>query len=1253
MAITLGKPPMESEFIEDSAIDLLDQDRFGHADFVQELADLVKEVDPRTNIAVFAPWGSGKSSLSAMLAKRYENREDGVWFTTFDAFKFAEDSLSRHFITQMANGFGLTNEEASIRSRLYSEKTRKIWTLTEADKKKLYRSFAKIAFAVLFAIVLLAAICDHFSKTKSFGDYLVPLLPSWAFVASATAIVVNFATTTFTYDETEQSVSGEEQFVEQFDLLIAKLQEKKAKKVVVFIDELDRCSEKEVVSTLETLKTFLDIEPCIFIVAADRQVLDKALKNAARQATPENVDSPYFSAGSAYLDKIFQHQMELPPLPEHSMSKFALELVAGRGGIWSELDQGELRYLFSVLIPTHVTNPRRVKVLLNSFVTTYHLMKRRASRVENGTQDDEAMLKDTSEVGEPALRDRLNEIAKLVCLRCEFPNFAAYLSNDDRLPDLVLSCEDHLELDYEVDENALRLAKRFVEKEIHVSDLLVSTDQARVPRHAEPEDGEGAAVADEVAEARQRERVSEVASSHYALLVNYLLKTKSIKGPRSDLVFLQSESRGLSISESDARALIAASRNKDVSAAVAVMARQAEGHQDGYEIFRRCISRHFMEIEGDNALLTLFGVMGDPGQSEPDEIHALALSESIEQYDGRIEKLLPEASGAGVLKLARATTRDDAYSHELRSRYSSKFAGEADAYAAIELVRDYAALPTSGDARSNARNAFSLWFGQSTSKGSESIELMFYDVGGTPYGGLRLSWLSLPDELAKELFVGAVGYWLKLSDESDEVADPGPGEYDQGITAAGVADALLKFARMNDRHQLAQLCIGGLHELGDRELLESALSTLPTPDEFEPSDGFCEDVIENLGSRDLTELSGWLPYVASAKDLTGRGEALARECAKLIVQLVDARTSDSFNTAAELLSVCASRASDYDAAALATSVRDAAREADDLTEFRGIIEVAQTFIRVGLAEPRATSTSLLQTATTRASFGPDAIARASEMVARENRESIPSGALLRANASLNNQASSLSGEELLRLRFVQMLCVGEAKSRETLEAPYFVAEDASGYFAQGGTYGDEIGAIWIREFAQTPEEIWEVLVGHLHAPLPPKTAAELGARAQDWSANERATFNRSAVDLVPGGEIDLSFFKASWLAASNRATIKARLIEVSPMPMSHDAFDNILRFVAEWNPGRSLALDEVVEKVALPAIKQEQPLADMFFHHVDSFGDVGQTIVGRLLVALEAHTSPHVQSQLNDKFVQLGWREKKRSSGIIGKLRGE
>src|SRR5690606_37182403 len=119
-----------------------------------------------------------------------------------------------------------------------------------------------------------------------------------------------------------------------------------------------------------------------------------------------------------YLDKVFQYQISVPPLLPQSVTAFALDLIRDRPGVWGRLNREAIA---SILIPAHVRSPRRVKNLLNTFAMTYRLaIARQASGNLNVDVDD-----------------HLGELARLVCLRGEFPLFARDLVVEPNLSQYV------------------------------------------------------------------------------------------------------------------------------------------------------------------------------------------------------------------------------------------------------------------------------------------------------------------------------------------------------------------------------------------------------------------------------------------------------------------------------------------------------------------------------------------------------------------------------------------------------------------------------------------------------------------------------------------------------------------------------------------------------------------------------------------------------------------------------------------------
>ncbi len=53
-------------------------------------------------------------------------------------------------------------------------------------------------------------------------------------------------------------------------------------RLVVFIDDLDRCLPEGAITVLESLKLFLDRSQCVFVIGVDQAALTEAIKTAIR-----------------------------------------------------------------------------------------------------------------------------------------------------------------------------------------------------------------------------------------------------------------------------------------------------------------------------------------------------------------------------------------------------------------------------------------------------------------------------------------------------------------------------------------------------------------------------------------------------------------------------------------------------------------------------------------------------------------------------------------------------------------------------------------------------------------------------------------------------------------------------------------------------------------------------------------------------------------------------------------------------------
>ena len=81
-------------------------------------------------------------------------------------------------------------------------------------------------------------------------------------------------------------------------------------KLVLFVDDLDRCFPDQGLKLLESIKLVLAQKGFIFVLAVDRQVLDGYL---AKRYKEEFGVADYGESGKSYLDKIIQLPLGLPP----------------------------------------------------------------------------------------------------------------------------------------------------------------------------------------------------------------------------------------------------------------------------------------------------------------------------------------------------------------------------------------------------------------------------------------------------------------------------------------------------------------------------------------------------------------------------------------------------------------------------------------------------------------------------------------------------------------------------------------------------------------------------------------------------------------------------------------------------------------------------------------------------------------------------------------------------------------------------
>ena len=130
--------------------------------------------------------------------------------------------------------------------------------------------------------------------------------------------------------------------------------------LVIFVDDLDRCSPANVLEILEAIRLYLDAPGFAFVVGYDAQRITEALMEGKTYSTPLAVRE--------YLEKIIQVDYRLPP-PSGVQAEALAQSCLRQSGAKPLVGDAEV----SLIIERTNRNPRRLKRFLNHFVMAQEL----------------------------------------------------------------------------------------------------------------------------------------------------------------------------------------------------------------------------------------------------------------------------------------------------------------------------------------------------------------------------------------------------------------------------------------------------------------------------------------------------------------------------------------------------------------------------------------------------------------------------------------------------------------------------------------------------------------------------------------------------------------------------------------------------------------------------------------------------------------------------------------------------------------
>jgi tetratricopeptide (TPR) repeat protein len=342
--------------------------------YAATLADLIVNAQTPLTVGVFGAWGSGKTTLMRMIESSLREVEKGpdaksFLFVRFDAWKYyKEDALWRAMLLRVLD---------VLRPELKDESKSKLRKSVERLEESLYRDVEwkekggltidwpklakagtsgalKLTFAFVPGVATLAKAVEAAQAAIGKGDIS----------GDVSSVAEAFQRDLISYHQSQ--LLHIDQFQNKFSKLVRT--HFANKRLVVFVDDLDRCLPEKAIEVLEAIKLFLDVEGCVFVLGIDQEVITRGLEARYKDIAADG-QNPTFS--TRYIEKLIQLPFHLPPIEAREVGSYLKQLKVD----WPHEDCAQV--FAEALSP----NPRQIKRTINVFMLLWKLAQRRRSSI--------------------------------------------------------------------------------------------------------------------------------------------------------------------------------------------------------------------------------------------------------------------------------------------------------------------------------------------------------------------------------------------------------------------------------------------------------------------------------------------------------------------------------------------------------------------------------------------------------------------------------------------------------------------------------------------------------------------------------------------------------------------------------------------------------------------------------------------------------------------------------------------------------
>ncbi len=351
-----------------------------------------KKNDPENIVfAISGKWGEGKTSLLTFIENPL--RKKGYGIVKFNPWKYSQDdiALKRAFLCAIKKQLPSTVNLDD----LYYDRTKTIINIGSRSVLHLVSSILGVAiFIFLFLPLILKTNIHEWSAIilKLMDRFIrFPLT-----VPTITVLMLPAVAKVITLNRRSTNVSTAEEFENKFNELL-----KGKEKIVIFIDDLDRCNPKTVKVVLDSLKTFFQHPECSYIITGDHTVIERYAADEL-EFPDETTQEEKLQEGRRFLKKLFDVYWRLPLPTPYQFSIFVDDEIKNSRIKFNQNQSDNLRS-FLINDDLFERNPRHVKRFLTKLrfaLESVNLQKEENNRLKKENDfanDSQAALEDILE----------------------------------------------------------------------------------------------------------------------------------------------------------------------------------------------------------------------------------------------------------------------------------------------------------------------------------------------------------------------------------------------------------------------------------------------------------------------------------------------------------------------------------------------------------------------------------------------------------------------------------------------------------------------------------------------------------------------------------------------------------------------------------------------------------------------------------------------------------------------------------------